>query len=202
MCIRDRVNADEFAAVQKMRSGVTYSPAIIENNLARMENLALRKGLNFVRIEPRVIRNDRDPTLDIEFVLKRGEKTFVERIDIEGHTTTLDQVVRRQFRSVEGDPFNPREIRQAAERIRALGFFADAKVDSKPGSGPDQVVVNVDVQEAPTGSLSLGATYGLAAGFGINIGFSETNFLGRGQGLSVNVSTGTDTVDSLSLIHI
>ena len=192
----ETVNADEFAAVQKMRSGVTYSPAIIENNLARMENLALRKGLNFVRIEPRVIRNDRDQTLDVEFVLKRGEKTFVERIDIEGNTTTLDQVVRRQFRSVEGDPFNPREIRQAAERIRALGFFSDAKVDSKPGSGPDQVVVNVDVQEAPTGSLSLGATYGLAAGFGINVGFSESNFLGRGQGLSVNVSSGTDTVDS------
>lgn len=192
----ENLDAAEFAAVQKMRSGVTYSPAVIENNLARMENLALRKGLNFVRIEPRVIRNDRDQTLDIEFVLKRGEKTFVERIDIEGNTTTLDQVVRRQFRTVEGDPFNPREIRQAAERIRALGFFGDARVDSKPGSGPDQVVVNVDVEEAPTGSLSLGATYGLAAGFGINIGFSETNFLGRGQGLSVNVSTGSDTVDS------
>ena len=149
----DTVNADEFAAVQKMRSGVTYSPAIIENNLARMENLALRKGLNFVRIEPRVIRNDRDQTLDIEFVLKRGEKTFVERIDIEGNTTTLDQVVSRQFRSVEGDAFNPREIRQADERIRALGFFPAAKVDSQLGSGPEQVAVNVDVQEAPTGSL-------------------------------------------------
>lgn len=192
----DTVDAAEFAAVQKLRSGVTYSPAVIENNLARMENLALRKGLNFVRIEPRVVRNERDQTLDIEFVLKRGEKTFVERIDIEGNTTTLDEVVRRQFRTVEGDPFNPREIRQAAERIRALGFFSDAKVDSKPGSGPDQVVVNVDVEEAPTGSLSLGATFGLAAGFGINVGFSETNFLGRGQGLSVNVSSGSDTVDS------
>ncbi len=192
----DTVDAAEFAAVQKLRPGVTYSPAVIENNIARMENLALRKGLNFVRIEPRVVRNDREQSLDIEFVLKRGEKTFVERIDIEGNTTTLDQVVRRQFRTVEGDPFNPREIRQAAERIRALGYFTDAKVDSKPGSGPDQVVVNVDVEEAPTGSLSLGATYGLSAGFGINIGFSETNFLGRGQGLSVNVSTGTDTVDA------
>lgn len=192
----DTVNAAEFIAVQKLRSGVTYSPAVIENNIARMENLALKKGLNFVRIEPRVIRNDRDGTLDIEFVLKRGEKIFVERIDIEGNTTTLDQVVRRQFRTVEGDPFNPREIRQAAERIRALGYFVDANVDSKPGSAADQVVVNVDVSEAPTGSLSFGATYGVSAGVGINIGFAETNFLGRGQALAVNVSSGTDTVDS------
>ena len=192
----DTVNAAEFIAVQKMRSGVTYSPAVIENNIARMENLALKKGLNFLRIEPRVVRNEREGTLDIEFVLKRGEKIFVERIDIEGNTTTLDQVVRRQFRTVEGDPFNPREIRQAAERIRALGYFVDANVDSKPGSAPDQVVVNVDVEEAPTGSLSFGASYGVNAGIGLTIGFSESNFLGRGQALSVNLSTGSDTVDS------
>ena len=187
------VDAAEFAAVQKMRSGVTYSPSIIENNIARMENLALRKGLNFVRIEPRLVRNDRNQTLDVEYVIKRGDKVFVERIDIEGNTTTLDQVVRRQFRTVEGDPFNPAEIRQAAERIRALGFFDDAKVDAKPGSSPDQVVVNVDVAEKPTGSISLGASYGTASGIGLNLGFSETNFLGRGQGFSIDLTTGTDT---------
>lgn len=187
------VDAAEFAAVQKMRSGVTYSPAIIENNIARMENLALRKGLTFVRIEPRLVRNDRDQTLDVEYVIRRGERVFVERIDIEGNTTTLDQVVRRQFRTVEGDPFNPAEIRQAAERIRALGFFDDAKVDAKPGSSPDQVVVNVDVAEKPTGSISLGATFGSSSGLGLNLGFSETNFLGRGQGFSIDVTSGTDT---------
>lgn len=187
------VDAAEFAAVQKMRAGVTYSPAIIENNIARMENLALRKGLTFVRIEPRLVRNDRDQTLDVEYVIRRGERVFVERIDIEGNTTTLDQVVRRQFRTVEGDPFNPAEIRQAAERIRALGFFDDAKVDAKPGSGPDQVVVNVDVAEKPTGSISLGASFGTGSGLGLNLGFSETNFLGRGQGFSIDVTSGKDT---------
>jgi outer membrane protein insertion porin family len=187
------VDVTEFVDVQKLRSGVVYSPAIIENNIARMESLALRKGLNFVQIEPRITRNERDQTLDIEFVLKRGEKIFVERIDVEGNTTTLDQVVRRQFRTVEGDPFNPREIRQSAERIRALGFFADAKVESQPGSDGDQVVVKVDVEEQPTGSLSFGASYGLSSGVGLNIGFSESNFLGRGQGLSLNITSGTDS---------
>jgi outer membrane protein insertion porin family len=190
------VDAGEFAAVQKMRSGVTYSPAIIENNIARMENLALRKGLNFVQIEPRLIRNDANQTLDVEYVIRRGQKVFVERIDIEGNTTTLDQVVRRQFRSVEGDPFNPREIRQAAERIRALGFFNDAQVDSKPGSAPDQVVVNVDVEEKPTGSISLGASFGTSSGVGLNLGFQETNFLGRGQGFGININTTSDNADA------
>ena len=191
----DGVDAAEFEAVQKLRSGVSYSPAVIENNIARMENLALRKGLNFLRIEPKITRNDRDQTLDVEFILSRGERIFVERIDIQGNNTTLDQVVRRQFRTVEGDPFNPREVRQAAERIRALGYFVDAKVDAQPGSAGDQVVVDVKVEEQPTGKLSFGATYGAQTGVALNLGFSETNFLGRGQALSANISNGTDNRD-------
>ncbi len=192
----ENVDTAEFIAAQKLRSGVTYSPSVIDNNITRMENLAQRKGLNFVQIEPRITRNDRDQTLDVEFVIKRGPKVFVERIDIEGNTTTLDQVVRRQFGSAEGDPFNPREIRQSAERIRALGYFADATVDAQPGSSPDQVVVKVGVEEKPTGSLSFGATYGVSSGFGLNIGFSESNFLGRGQAFSVNIAAGKTTTDS------
>ncbi|MBC2835306.1 outer membrane protein assembly factor BamA [Paragemmobacter straminiformis] len=187
------VDAAEFEAVQRIRSGETWSPALIDNNVTRMENLALRKGLNFVRIDPRIVKNERDGTLDVQFAIVRGEKVFVERIDIEGNTTTLDQVIRRQFRTVEGDPFNPREIRQSAERIRALGFFKDAQVNAEPGSSSDQVVVNVDVEEQPTGSLSLGASYSVSDGVGLNVGFAESNFLGRGQSISANITSGTDS---------
>jgi outer membrane protein insertion porin family len=190
------VDAAEFAAVQKIRTGQTYTPLLIDNNITRMETLALKKGLNFVRVEPRITRDERGQAVDIEFAIVRGERVFVERIDIEGNATTLDQVIRRQFRTVEGDPFNPREIRQSAERIRALGFFSDAQVNSEPGSSPDQVVVNVDVEEQPTGSLSFGLSYSVNDGTGFNIGFSETNFLGRGQRLSLSLNSGTDNQNS------
>jgi outer membrane protein insertion porin family len=190
------VDAEEFAAVQKIRTGQTYSPLLIDNNITRMENLALRKGLNFIRVEPRITRNERGQAVDIEFAIVRGERIFVERIDIEGNTTTLDQVIRRQFRTVEGDPFNPREIRQAAERIRALGFFADAQVNAEQGSDPDQVVVNVDVEEQPTGSLGFGLAYSVEDGVGFSVNFSETNFLGRGQRLALSISTASDNQNS------
>ena len=190
------VDAAMFKAVSKLRPGVTYSPQVIEANVARMENLALEKGLNFLRVEPKLTRNDRDGTVDVTFAVLRGERVFVERIDIEGNTTTLDQVVRRQFRTVEGDPFNAREIRQAAERIRALGYFADAQIDAKQGNGPDQVVVNVNLEEAPTGSIGFGLTYGTSNGLGANISYDESNFLGRGQILSVKYQAGVATQDS------
>jgi len=185
-----------FANVLRLRPGVTYSPAVIDNNIARMENLALQQGLNFIRVEPRITRNDRDLTLDVTFAITRGPRIFVERIDIEGNTTTLDEVVRREFRTVEGDPFNPREIRRAAERIRALGFFSDVQVNSQPGTADDQVIVNVDVVEQPTGTLSLGASFSVSDGVGLNLGFTETNFLGRGQTLGLSVSGGSDNLDA------
>ena len=185
-----------FAEVLRLRPGVTYSPAVIDNNIARMENLALQQGLNFIRVEPRVTRNDRDLTLDVTFAITRGPRIFVERIDIEGNTTTLDEVVRRQFRTVEGDPFNPREIRRAAERIRALGFFSDAQVNTEPGTAADQVIVNVDVVEQPTGTLSLGASFSVSDGLGLNLGFQETNFLGRGQTVGLSISGGTDNLNA------
>ena len=132
------INADEFAQEIRVRPGQTYSPGAVESTIQRLERLAIQKDLSFIRVEPRVVRNDRAQTLDIEFVIVKGPRIFVERIDIEGNATTLDRVVRRQFTSVEGDPFNPREIRDSAERIRALGFFSKADVEAREGSTPDQ----------------------------------------------------------------
>ncbi|MFD1341838.1 outer membrane protein assembly factor BamA [Litorisediminicola beolgyonensis] len=186
------VDPDAFQRAIKMRSGQVYSPSAVETDIARLERMAIREGLDFVRVEPRIDRNDRDVTLDVTYQLTRGPRIFVERIDIEGNTTTLDRVVRRQFDTVEGDPFNPREIRAAAERIRALGFFSDAEVDAREGSTPQQVVVDVDVTEQPTGSISFGGNYSTNSGFGAAISFSERNFLGRGQQLSLGVNTASD----------
>ncbi|MEP2715400.1 outer membrane protein assembly factor BamA [Pseudophaeobacter sp.] len=185
-------DADVFRAAMKVKPGVIYSPTLVEAEIERLETLALRQGIDFLRVEPRVTRNDRDLTLDIEFMLTRGPRVFVERIDIEGNTTTLDRVIRQKFRTVEGDPFNPREIRSTAERIRALGFFSNSDVDVREGSSPSLVVVDVDVEEQPTGSLSLGGSYSVNDGFGISIGLTENNFLGRGQRLSFAIATATE----------
>lgn len=187
------VDAAAYQSQIKIRPGVTYSPGAVDNVITRMEGVALAQGLNFVSVEPRVTRNDANQTLDVEFVLKRGQKIFVERIDIEGNTTTLDSVVRRQFKAVEGDPFNPREIRNAAERVRALGYFANADVSSKQGSNGDQVVVDVNVEEQTTGSFGIGASYGVSSGLGASVTLEENNFLGRGQRMSVSISTTGDT---------
>ena len=176
----------------RLRTGVTYSPELIERDISRLELLALRQGLNFVRVDPRVIRNDRTLTLDVEFALVNGPRIFIKRIDIEGNNTTLDRVIRSRFDIVEGDPFNPRQIRETAERIRALGYFGNVDVDAGEGSSPYQVVIDVDVTEAPTGSLSFGGNFSTDNGFSLLASFNQRNFLGRGQSLNFGIQTGVD----------
>ncbi|MFC3629631.1 outer membrane protein assembly factor BamA [Paracoccus angustae] len=196
------VDAAAFAAQNRVGRGDVYNPAAIDNTIRRMETVALQQGLNFVNIEPRVTRNPQNQTLDLTFAVTRGPRVFVERIDIEGNTTTLDQVIRRQFNTVEGDPFSPREIRNAAERIRALGYFSDAQVESRPGSSGEQVIVDVNVEEQPTGSLSFGASYGVSSGVGLNASLQENNFLGRGQTVGLSISTADgDQSSSLTFIE-
>ena len=190
------VDVAPYADAIRLRTGQTYSPSAIDNTINRMESVALKQGVDFVNIVPRITRNERNQTLDVVFAVTKGPRVFVERIDIEGNATTVDKVLRRQFRTVEGDPFNPREIRESAERIRALDFFETANVDTRQGTAADQVIVDVDVEEKPTGSLTFGASYSVSNGVAFNVGLTEANFLGRGQFVSVNLSTGADNKNS------
>ncbi|MEH6833956.1 MULTISPECIES: outer membrane protein assembly factor BamA [Falsihalocynthiibacter] len=186
------IDPAKYQRLIKIKSGKDFSPARIEAAILRMENKALKDGHDFVRVDPQIVRNDRTRTLDVEFALVRGPRIFIERIDIEGNTTTLDRVVRQQFRAVEGDPFNPREIAQSAERVRALGYFEDAEVNTREGSTSDNVIVDVDVVETTTGSLNLGVAYSTNDGPGLNLGYTQTNLLGRGQTFSFEISTVSD----------
>ena len=183
------VDVAPYAAQLRARGGVVFSPTVIETNIQRLERVATLEGRRFVRVEPRFTRDEPNQVINVEFALVEGERTIIERIDIQGNTTTLDRVVRRQFRVAEGDPLNPREIREAAERIRALGYFSDVETDVLRGSSPEQAVVAVDVEETPTGSLGFGVSYGASVGVGGAINFSEANFLGRGQLVSLDFNT-------------
>ena len=183
------VDAVDFTDFVGIKEGKVYSPDLVENKITILENKASQLGFDFIRVEPRVTRNDLDLTLDVEFVLIRGPRISIERIDISGNSTTLDRVIRRQFKLVEGDNFNPREIRAASERIRALNLFGSVELSTREGSSPNQMVVDVSVTEKPTGSLSFGASFASDDGLGFNASFSEANLLGRGQSTNVAIKT-------------
>ena len=168
-----------------------YNIKLIDRVIQRMSYQAGQAGYAFVEIRPRVTKNAAARTVDINFELVEGQRVFVERIDISGNTRTLDRVVRRQFHIVEGDAFNSREIRDAEDRINGLGYFKSAAVNVRPGTTEDQALVEVVVEEQPTGSLSLGGAFSSSEGLSAQISLTERNFLGRGQTVSGTISAST-----------
>ena len=186
------VNASEFEKFITFKQGETYSPVSLQSAVTQLEEKLQARGFEFVRVKPVVNRNINNLTLDVDLVFEKGDRLFIERIDISGNIATLDRVLRRQFFTVEGDPFNPREIKAAADRIRGLGLFSETDVTTLSGSTNSQVVINAKVVEKPTGSLTFGAGYSSQAGLGLLVEYGERNFLGRGQSLSFAVKTGKD----------
>ena len=192
--VSERSDVDEtvFSAALKLKPSVVYSPLAVEDDIARLERLAVMEGVDFLRVTPRLKRNESTRTLDVAFVVDRGKRIFIERINVSGNTSTLDNVIRRQFRAVEGDPFNSRALRAAVDRIRRLGFFDPVNVSTRAGNKPETVIIDLAVGEKPTGSLSLGAGYSTALGLGGIIEYRERNFIGRGQGLNFKIQGGSD----------
>jgi outer membrane protein insertion porin family len=183
------LNAAEFQPLlAPVANRGVYNIKFVDRVVERMAFQAGQSGYAFVEITPQVTKHPENNTVDINFQLREGQRVFVERIDISGNDRTLDRVIRRQFHIVEGDAFNSREIRDAEDRIKGLGYFKEASVNVREGSGPGYALVDVQVEEQPTGSLSLGGAYSTSEGISAQISLTERNFLGRGQTLTATVS--------------
>jgi len=94
-----------------------------------------KQGFAFARVRP---RTDRDPVarkINLTYIVDEGARVYIERIDVVGNTRTKDYVIRREFRLVEGDAYNPLLVDRAKKRLKALGFFKDVAVARRPGWG-------------------------------------------------------------------
>ncbi|MGB0498659.1 MAG: outer membrane protein assembly factor BamA [Rubricella sp.] len=187
------LSADQFDGLITARTGDTFSPDLIESTIQGMTDRAGDLGFAFTDVQPRVTRNAEARTIDVDFELREGERTFVERIDIVGNVETLDRVIRREFDIVEGDVYNARELAEAEDRIRALRFFNRVDVRTERGSQANQAVVRAEVEDGRTGSLDFGVTYSPSEGTGFAVSFAERNFLGRGQEISLSLNTSDDS---------
>ncbi len=163
----------------------TYNADEIEKSILAMTDAVGNFGYAFVDIEPAVKRDRGKRTIDITYQIAEGPRVYIDRIEIIGNGRTLDKVVRREFRLVEGDAFNTAKVRRSRDRIRGLGFFETVEVQAEPSDMPDRSVVTVTVQEKSTGELSFGAGFSSLDGPLADVSITERNLLGRGQDLSL-----------------
>lgn len=167
----------------KFKKGDWYSSALVDDTVLQLTNEAGNFGYAFIEVRPKVRRDREAHTISVTFEIQEGPRVFVERIDIRGNTRTLDRVIRREFRLVEGDAFNAAKLQRSQQRIRNLGFFKKVEANKTRGSTPDKTVIEVDIEEQPTGELSIGAGFSTRDGVVGEIGVRERNLLGRGQDL-------------------
>jgi len=184
--LRD-LKAEDVADKLQIDSGDWYDATAVDDTVAALTEAAGNLGYAFVNVRPNVERNVDTGDIGITFEIEEGPRVFIERINVTGNVRTLDEVVRREFRVVEGDAFNAAKLRQSLTRIEDLDFFQSVDMKQTAGSAPDKAVVNVEVQEKSTGSLSIGAGYSTSSGALAEFGIRERNLLGRGQDLSLNL---------------
>ncbi|HEX3653309.1 MAG TPA: outer membrane protein assembly factor BamA [Rhizomicrobium sp.] len=169
-------------------TGRTYNAELIDKSIDALTNAAGTKGFAFAEIHPRIARNRAKRTIDVQFDIDQGPRVYIEKINITGNARTLDKVIRREFRLVEGDAFNRVLVDRSRTRIRSLGFFKDVDIKPAQGSQPDRTVLNVNVTEQSTGQLELGVGYSSTSSFVGQFSYTERNLFGRGQFVRLSLS--------------
>ncbi|PZQ17812.1 MAG: outer membrane protein assembly factor BamA [Ancylobacter novellus] len=175
------VDASTLRGKIQSSPGSTYSAQDIDKSVEAMSLDLAARGYAFAQVRPRGDRNMSDSSIGVTYVVEEGARVYVERINIRGNTRTRDYVIRREFDLGEGDAYNQIFIDRAERRLKALGFFKTVKIGTEPGSSPDRVIVNVDVEDQPTGEFSVAGGYSSQDGIIGEVALGERNFLGRGQ---------------------
>ena len=185
------INIDEKSLdkINRIKNGSKYDSRRITKLIDEIDIYLAKNGFRFYEPVPVVSRNDENLTMDVEIQIKETRKVFVERIEVEGNSTTLDEVIRMQFDFVEGDPFNRRKVLEAVDKIRGLGFFSNVETSTRNGSAPEKIIIEVKLTEKPTGSLGIGAGYNSSDGTVATFNVNERNFLGKGQTVKLDLST-------------
>ena len=189
--LRD-LNTEQIQSVVELEKGDWYDITEVDDAVDAITDKVGELGYAFVDVRPQVTRNRKTKQIDISFEVKEGARVFVERIDISGNVRTLDKVIRREFRLVEGDAFNSAKLRRSRQRLKDLAFFETVKLQQIPGSTPDKAIVKVEVEEKSTGSISIGAGFSTSAGAVAEFGLRERNFLGRGHKVALKLTAATE----------
>lgn len=174
------VEPDSLRRELSVSEGDWYDGDAVERSVEALSDAVGLRGVPFVEVRPRVVRDRENRRVDVTFEIAEGARAYVERIDIIGNSRTADRVIRREFRIAEGDAFNAAQVRRSRQRIRDLGYFGGAEIAVQPGSAPDRTVLQTSVSERPTGEISLGGGFSTDAGLLTDFGIRERNFLGSG----------------------
>ena len=188
----DEQNFNEVKIKLDKLSGKIYSLSKVSDVVEEIDKVSLTREYDFINADLEEIKKDNN-LLDLIFNIKESEKFYVEQINIFGNNVTYESVIRNQLEIDEGDPYNELLSSKSINNIRATNLFKSVSTDIKGGSELSTKIIDITVEEKPTGEISVGAGAGSDGG---TIGFSvsENNFLGKGIRLSSSLNLTEDSI--------
>ena len=171
--------------------GSFYSPFIVKDLLEQIDELIAKNNLQFV--EHSVSENINNDLIEIKFNIFESEKILVERINITGNNVTNEDVIRGELIIDEGDPFTKLDLTKSISKLKARNIFGNVNYEVENGSQNNLKIININVEEKPTGEIAAGAGVGTNGGsFAFNI--SENNWLGEGKKLNFEIDVDQESL--------
>ncbi len=192
---------ENFQSLEKLFSkvkGLPYSINIIQEILDEIDLITINE--QYESIKASVNENITSNKINIVFTIEDTEKLMVERINIFGNNVTNENVIRNQLLIDEGDPYNEILSNRSINNIKGLNFFKSVKKDVVEGKNPQTRVINIEVEEKPTGEISAGAGFGTSGGT-IIFGVKENNYLGKGLSVNSNFTINSESIKGLLSIR-
>jgi outer membrane protein insertion porin family len=165
------------------QEGDVYNASKIEDTVVAISQATTQQHYAFVDVRPEFTRDRQAHTIAVTYDVSEGPRIFVERIDVAGNETTVDEVIRREMKLAEGDAFNQDLLKKSEQNLKDLDYFDKVSVTNAPGSEPDKTIVNVKVTEKSTGEVSVGAGYSGLDGVFAQFNIRQRNLFGEGKDL-------------------
>ena len=176
----------------KLKTGQIFNVENLRKDMSKIRDATSNKGYAFSNITPDVKQNKENNTADITYIVKTNEKVFVDNVTISGNSRTVDRVIRRELYLSEGDAFNQKDLIDSINALKRTGYFNDVQIIPKQ-IAKDKMDLLVNIDEASTGSIMGGISYGSYDKFGVNAGISDRNFLGSGIEVGLDIDTSEKT---------
>ena len=184
----------DVTSIKKMTEDITeksFNINKVNKNILDIISFLNDKGYYFIDVEPQYATEGN--TVNITYNIKESRKVYIDKINIKGNDHTIENVIRREIKISEGDPYNLTLLNRSKQRINKLGFFN--MVDFVTSSSTEKDMVNVDfsVKERNTGFMNIGGAFSSNVGLVGNFSVSESNLLGTGNKMSFSIEKSAPT---------
>ena len=170
-----------------LTSGQVFRRSRLLNDVTALQQRYADRGYAFAEVSPDTRFDPADRLVNVTYMIKRGPPVFFDQVKVAGNVKTRDKVIRRELEVAEKGRFSSAKIRESRNALLRTGFFKDVTVSTEKSEKKDEVDLLVKVEEAPTGTFSVGAGYSTASAFSFRTSLEERNLFGTGRRVSANL---------------